>query len=59
MHTLEQALEQLVKAGRVTAEQAIAVAANPVHMRTMLGDYAGTTVEELRLEAALAAGRTV
>jgi hypothetical protein len=43
----------------VTAEQAIAVAANPVHMRTMLGDYAGTTVEELRLEAALAAGRTI
>lgn len=57
MHTLEQALEQLVEAGRVTAEQAIALAADPVHMRKMLGHYAGAAVEKGPLEAVLAADR--
>lgn len=58
MHTREQALEQLVEAGRVTAGQAIALASDPVHMRKMLGHYAGADVDESRLETALAAGRT-
>lgn len=57
MHTLEQSLEQLVKAGGVSAEMAMAIAANPVHMRKIMGHYAGAAVEESPLEAAFAADR--
>lgn len=57
MHTLEQGLEQLVKAGRVTAEQAIGMAGDSAHMRKMLGHYAGASAEEGRLDTALTVGR--
>ncbi|MCG8406523.1 MAG: PilT/PilU family type 4a pilus ATPase [Phycisphaerales bacterium] len=37
MHTLEQSLEALVRAGRVTAEQAMGVASDPVRMQKTVG----------------------
>ena len=40
MHTLEQSLEKLVKAGRVTVEDAIASASDSVRMQKLLGEAA-------------------
>ena len=45
MRTLEQSLEQLVQTGRITAEEALAAAADPLHMRKMLGRTDRMTVD--------------
>ncbi len=45
MHTMEQSLEALVQAGRVSADDAVAVAADPVRMRKMVGHGGGVASE--------------
>lgn len=46
MHTLEQCLESLVRAGRVSPESAVLAAADPVRMQTMLGLAPGGSLRE-------------
>ncbi len=47
MHTLEQSLQALVRAGRVSADEAVAASVDPVRMRKMLGGNGRGTESEL------------